>query len=165
MVAGKSATIIGRVTEKEAPTSGTAKDGNEYTNQRMKVVDESGVTNLILWGEDVNTLDSGKYYRFEDFYVKDYKGHLQIEKGKFGSLHLADEKDMLPADPQTTFPTSDGPHVSNVAWEDNQGSLDKEIENAEKVLQAYIKACQDQGCATPEGTASVWNTMMMRRGK
>ncbi|MCS4541404.1 MAG: DNA-binding protein [Euryarchaeota archaeon] len=54
--------------------------------QNVIVEDDTGQCKLVLWGQDVGSLKKGDKVRLENGYTSEFRGELQIQKGRFGQL-------------------------------------------------------------------------------
>ena len=60
---------------------------------------------MVLWGDQVGTMDQGKYYKIEAPFWSMYKEQVQLSLGNYGKLHLAEVTDLLGAAPATESPS------------------------------------------------------------
>jgi replication factor A1 len=50
------------------------------------VADESGSIKLTLWNEQIDQVDVGNKIKIENGYVTSFKGEIQLNVGKFGTM-------------------------------------------------------------------------------
>lgn len=53
--------------------------------------DETGKVFVTLWNEQVDKVNKGNIVKFENAYVNEYKGDMQLTTGKFGTLEIIDK--------------------------------------------------------------------------
>ena len=64
---------------------------SRYTNETYRVADatiedETGTITLTLWNEQVDQVNMGDRVKIENGYIKSFRGELQLNSGKYGSL-------------------------------------------------------------------------------
>lgn len=64
---------------------------SRYTNETYRVADatiedETGTITLTLWNEQVDQVNEGDRVKIENGYIKSFRGELQLNSGKYGSL-------------------------------------------------------------------------------
>ena len=64
---------------------------SRYTNETYRVADatiedETGTITLTLWNEQVDQVNVGDRVKIENGYIKSFRGELQLNSGKYGSL-------------------------------------------------------------------------------
>ena len=101
--AQKKGGIIVKVIGVGEVSTGTNERG-EWKKQTATLQDNSGIMDMVLWGDQVGKIDQGKYYKIENPFWSMYKDEVQLSLGKFGKLHLADVTDLLGAAPATESP-------------------------------------------------------------
>ncbi len=50
--------------------------------------DDTGKVFVTLWNEQVDKVEKGKVVKFENAYVNEYKGDMQLTTGKFGTIEV-----------------------------------------------------------------------------
>ncbi len=55
------------------------------------VKDSTGETKLTLWNEDIDKVKVGDKVKIEGGFVNEFRGDLQLTKGKFGKLEVVEE--------------------------------------------------------------------------
>lgn len=172
----KNPTIVGFVSEVGEISSNTNNAGEEYSRQTVILTDNSADIKVILWNDECGQLGYKAYYKLENIWVKEYEGKPQIHIGKFGKITPVTVDEMLPIQSETLDMNADnivpsdplsGPVMSGeVSFPISPDPLDIEIESATKAMKAFIKACKEEGAeGATLNAASVFNTVLMRRGK
>ena len=101
--AKKKGGIIIKVIGVGEVSTGTGSRG-DWKKQTATLQDNSGEMPMVLWGDQVGTMDQGKYYKIEAPFWSMYKEQVQLSLGNFGKLHLADVTDLLDAASVTESP-------------------------------------------------------------
>ena len=52
------------------------------------LVDDSGEIKLTLWADDANNIKDGDEIKIENGYTNEFKGEVQLTKGKYGKLEV-----------------------------------------------------------------------------
>ena len=71
--------------------SETREVRSKYTNETYRVADatiedETGTITLTLWNEQTEQVNVGDRVRIENGYIKSFRGDLQLNSGKYGTL-------------------------------------------------------------------------------
>jgi len=71
--------------------SETREVSSRYTNETFRVADatiedETGTITLTLWNEQTEQVNVGDRVRIENGYIKSFRGELQLNSGKYGTL-------------------------------------------------------------------------------
>ena len=71
--------------------SETREVRSKFTNETFKVADatiedETGTITLTLWNEQTEQVNIGDRVRIENGYIKSFRGELQLNSGKYGTL-------------------------------------------------------------------------------
>ena len=79
--------VAGRITEKTEVREVRSK----YTNDLYKVADATledvtGTITLTLWNEQTEQVQQFDKVKIENGYIKSFKGNLQLNSGKYGTL-------------------------------------------------------------------------------
>ena len=82
---GQSVNVILKIVSVEDSQKITKKDGNELVKQDVSVGDCSGCCRMVLWEQDVDSLEEGKTYCFEGVTVKKYDMHKYLSFGQNGT--------------------------------------------------------------------------------
>jgi replication factor A1 len=64
---------------------------SRYTNETYRVADatiedETGTITLTLWNEQIDQVNEGDRVKIENGYIKSFRGQLQLNSGKYGTL-------------------------------------------------------------------------------
>lgn len=73
--------------------SETREVRSKYTNETFRVADatiedETGTITLTLWNEQTEQVNVGDRVRIENGYIKSFRGELQLNSGKYGTLNV-----------------------------------------------------------------------------
>ena len=71
--------------------SETREVRSKYTNETYRVADatvedETGTVTLTLWNEQTEQVNVGDRVKIENGYIKSFRGDLQLNSGKYGTL-------------------------------------------------------------------------------
>ena len=71
--------------------SETREVRSRYTNETFRVADatiedETGTITLTLWNEQTDQVNEGDRVKIENGYIKSFRGELQLNSGKYGTL-------------------------------------------------------------------------------
>ena len=71
--------------------SETREVSSKWTNETYRVADatiedETGTITLTLWNEQTEQVNVGDRVRIENGYIKSFRGELQLNSGKYGTL-------------------------------------------------------------------------------
>ncbi len=71
--------------------SETREVRSKFTNETFRVADatiedETGTISLTLWNEQTELVNVGDRVRIENGYIKSFRGELQLNSGKYGTL-------------------------------------------------------------------------------
>jgi replication factor A1 len=83
----KRINVAAKVTEK----SETREVTSRFKDQTLKVAtalisDETGMIKLTLWNEQINQVNVNDMVKIENGYVTSFRGEIQLNVGKFGTL-------------------------------------------------------------------------------
>ncbi len=70
------------------------RDGKPQRVRNGRLHDPTGEIELVLWGDDVETVKEGDRVRVVEGWVADYRGRPQVSAGRSGRI------ERLPADPE-----------------------------------------------------------------
>lgn len=64
---------------------------SRYTNEKFRVLDaviedESGTVTLTLWNDQIDNVNVGDKVKIENGYMKSFRGEIQLNVGKYGTL-------------------------------------------------------------------------------
>jgi len=79
------------VTAEVIEKSDTREVKSRYNNESYSVADavledETGTIKFTLWNEDINRIRVGDRVRIENGYTKSFRGAVQLNSGKYGTL-------------------------------------------------------------------------------
>ena len=71
--------------------SETREVRSKFTNETFRVADatiedETGTISLTLWNDQTEQVNVGDRVRIENGYIKSFRGELQLNSGKYGTL-------------------------------------------------------------------------------
>ncbi len=79
--------IEGVIVSKSKPKSFVSKKtGRVVRIAEAKLKDESGEITLILWNKQINLVNKGDRIRITNGYVNEYRGNLQLNVSRKGSI-------------------------------------------------------------------------------
>lgn len=80
-------TVIARVDEIGEPRQVNSRYKDEtYTVADAMVSDETGSIKLTLWNEQIDQVNVGNTVKIENGYVTSWRGELQLNVGKYGTM-------------------------------------------------------------------------------
>lgn len=83
----KRVTVEANVVEKGETREVRSRYKDETYNVADAVVaDETGSIKLTLWNEQIDQVDVGNRIKIENGYVTSFKGEIQLNVGKFGTM-------------------------------------------------------------------------------
>jgi len=83
----KRVTVEANVMEKGETREVRSRYKDETYNVADAVVaDETGSIKLTLWNEQIDQVDVGNKIKIENGYVTSFKGEIQLNVGKFGTM-------------------------------------------------------------------------------
>jgi replication factor A1 len=83
----KRVTVEANIVEKGETRQVRSRYKDETYNVADAVVaDESGSIKLTLWNEQIDQVDVGNKIKIENGYVTSFKGEIQLNVGKFGTM-------------------------------------------------------------------------------
>jgi replication factor A1 len=83
----KRVTVEASVVEKGEPREVRSRYKDEtYTVADAVVADETGSIKLTLWNEQIDQVNVGNKVKIENGYVTSFKGEIQLNVGKFGTM-------------------------------------------------------------------------------
>jgi len=80
-----------RVLSKEEPRSVKTRNGQEHSVVDALVGDRTGTIRLSLWDERIREVEEGDVIDMENGYVRRFKGRLQLNIGKFGTIEKVND--------------------------------------------------------------------------
>jgi replication factor A1 len=83
----KRVTVEANVVEKGETRQVRSRYKDEtYTVADARVEDETGSIKLTLWNEQIEQVNVGNKVKIENGYVTSFKGEIQLNVGKFGTM-------------------------------------------------------------------------------
>lgn len=65
-------------------------DQAEHRLSEALIADETGAINLVLWDEKIDQVKEGDVIRVVNGFVKVFRGRMQLNLGRYGSLEASD---------------------------------------------------------------------------
>ena len=78
--------VEGTVERKEDVRTVNTKAGSTVDVANAFLVDNGMEIKITLWAEDASNIKNGDKIKFENGYTNEFKGEVQLGKGKFGKL-------------------------------------------------------------------------------
>lgn len=66
-------------------------DQREHRLSEALIADETGAINLVLWDEKIDLVEEGATIRVVNGFIKLFKGKMQLNLGRYGTIEQADE--------------------------------------------------------------------------
>jgi len=86
----KRVSVEAKVVEKGDPREVKSKYKDEtYRIVDAVVADETGSIKLTLWNEQIDQVNVGDNVKIENGYVTSFKGEIQLNVGKFGTMTVS----------------------------------------------------------------------------
>ena len=83
----KRVSIQAKVTEKSDPREVTSRFKDQtYKVSTALIADETGTIKLTLWNDQIDLVNVGDIVRVENGYITSFRGEIQLNAGKFGTL-------------------------------------------------------------------------------
>ena len=83
----KRINIKGTVTEKSDPREVTSRFKDQtYRVSTAIMSDETGTIKLTLWNDQIEMVNVNDIIRIENGYITSFRGEIQLNVGKFGTL-------------------------------------------------------------------------------
>ena len=83
----KRVTVEANIVEKGEPREVRSRYKDEtYMVADAVVADERGSIKLTLWNEQIDQVEVGNKIRIENGYVTSFRGEIQLNVGKFGTM-------------------------------------------------------------------------------
>jgi hypothetical protein len=89
----KRVNLKARVLEIPKPKSVFTRFGNSATVTNVKVTDETGIINLSLWNDQIDTVSVGDIIQIENGHVVTFRGEQQLRVGKRGHVSVVKKSD------------------------------------------------------------------------
>jgi hypothetical protein len=98
--------------------SGTS-NGRDWTKKIFTIQDESGDTDLVAWGDEVNNFKLGYKYEITNPWWKTYEGKVSVTVGNYGNskvIGAAEAEETKPTGPQQSLDQGkDSPNATQPA--------------------------------------------------
>lgn len=89
----KSISIEAKVIEKTTPRQVLSRYKDEMYNVATAIVsDDTGQVKLTLWNDQINQVEVNDTVKINQGYVTSFKGEIQLNVGKFGTLNVEKTK-------------------------------------------------------------------------
>lgn len=83
----KRVNVQGTVTEKSDPREVMSRFKDQtYRVATATIADETGTVRLTLWNDQIEMVKVNDKVRIENGYVTSFRGEIQLNAGKFGTL-------------------------------------------------------------------------------
>ena len=83
----KRVSVEGKVVEITEPREVTSKFKNEtYKVANAIIADDTGTIKLTLWNEQIDRVKVDNMVKVENGYITSFRGEIQLNVGKFGTL-------------------------------------------------------------------------------
>lgn len=83
----KRVSIQAKVTEKSDPREVTSRFKDQtYKVSTALIADETGTIKLTLWNDQIDLVNVDNIVRVENGYITSFRGEIQLNVGKFGTL-------------------------------------------------------------------------------
>ena len=67
---------------------GEPVDGDKWKRCDATLKDDSGQIKLVLWDQEIQQVNEGDEIEIVNGYIKDFKGTLQLQAGKYGEIKV-----------------------------------------------------------------------------
>jgi len=83
----KRISIQATVTEKSDPREVTSRFGDQTLKVATVIIaDDTGTIKLTLWNEQIDQVNVNNVVKIQNGYVTSFKGEIQLNVGKYGTL-------------------------------------------------------------------------------
>ncbi len=89
----KRVDLNARILEITKPKSVFTRFGNSATVTNAKITDETGIINLSLWNDQIDTVSVGDIIQIENGHVVTFRGERQLRVGKRGHVSVVKKSD------------------------------------------------------------------------
>ncbi|MDJ0270396.1 MAG: OB-fold nucleic acid binding domain-containing protein [Aigarchaeota archaeon] len=84
--------LVAKVVEKSpVKTVSSQYDQSEHTLSEALIADDTGAIKLILWDDNAEKVNEGDTIKVNNGFVKVFRGRMQLNLGRYGSIELSDE--------------------------------------------------------------------------
>jgi replication factor A1 len=89
----KSISVEAKVVEKTAPRQVLSRYKDEMYNVATAIInDGTGSIKLTLWNDQINQVEVNDTVRIDKGYITSFKGEIQLNVGKYGTLNVEKTK-------------------------------------------------------------------------
>jgi len=89
----KSVSVEAKVVEKTTPRQVLSRYKDEMYNVATAIInDGSGSIKLTLWNDQINQVEVNDTVKIDKGYVTSFKGEIQLNVGKYGTLNVEKTK-------------------------------------------------------------------------
>ena len=89
----KSVSVEAKVVEKTTPRQVLSRYKDEMYNVASAIInDGSGSIKLTLWNDQINQVEVNDTVKIDKGYVTSFKGEIQLNVGKYGTLNVEKTK-------------------------------------------------------------------------
>ncbi len=89
----RSVNLLAKVVKKGEEKFVASKfDQREHKLNEALIADETGAITLVLWDENIDKVNEGDVVMITNAFVKPFKGFMQLNLGRYGSIEVVDEK-------------------------------------------------------------------------
>ncbi|MEM0384730.1 MAG: OB-fold nucleic acid binding domain-containing protein [Candidatus Caldarchaeum sp.] len=83
--------LVAKLVEKPEPRVVSSQyDQSEHRLTEALIADETGAITLVLWDENIDTVNEGDAVKVTNGFIKLFKGRMQLNLGRFGKIEPAD---------------------------------------------------------------------------
>jgi len=83
--------LVAKVVEKPPERAVSSQyDQSEHKLVETLVADETGAVTLVLWDDNIDKVNEGDVMRINNGFIKVFRGRMQLNLGRFGSIEPAD---------------------------------------------------------------------------
>lgn len=85
--------LVAKVVSKTEPrVVGSQYDNANHRLSIATIADKTGAISLVLWDDDIDKVEVGSTVKVTNAYVKVFKGRMQLNLGRYGSVEVVDEE-------------------------------------------------------------------------
>ncbi|MCS7095173.1 MAG: OB-fold nucleic acid binding domain-containing protein [Thaumarchaeota archaeon] len=84
--------LVAKIVSKSEPRVVSSQyDDANHKLSIATIADESGAISLVLWDDDIDKVEVGSTVKITNAYVKVFKGKMQLNLGRYGSIEPVSE--------------------------------------------------------------------------
>lgn len=88
----RSVNLLAKVVRKDEERSISSRfDQTEHRLSEALIADETGAITLALWDDNIDKVSEGSVVKIQNAFVKLFKGRMQLNLGRYGSIETVDE--------------------------------------------------------------------------